>query len=217
MKLGEGVMRGRGKSTVAALACGVGLLLTGCLGPYATPESTLPASTQSTTVSPASGGAASASKVPASNPPVTGTTGGNDPTVMPTSASVTVFYIAQGDAGTSGPALGCGDSAVAVTSATIMFTDPVEGALRTLLANHAAQIGQSGLSNALWQSSLSVDSVDRSGGTITAQLSGTLTLGGECDIPRAEQQLLRTAQQAAGAPVAIIVNGKALSDALSLK
>ncbi|MHA7270222.1 GerMN domain-containing protein [Arthrobacter sp. HLT1-20] len=213
-------MRGNGQAAVLALVCGIVLLLTGCMSPFVTPESTLPATTQSPVGNPSSGGAASGSQGPASSLPEiseTGDLGGNEPTVMPTSASVTVFYIAQGDSGTAGSTLGCGDSVVAVTSATVTFTDPVEGALRTLLANHSAQLGQSGLSNALWQSALKVDSVDRSGSNITAQLSGTLTLAGECDIPRVEQQLLRTAQQAAGAPVAITVNGKTLSDALSLK
>lgn len=136
---------------------------------------------------------------------------------MATSASVTLFFIAEGDAGISGPAVGCGDSAISVTSQTVTYTDPVEGALRTLLTNHAAHIGQSGLRNALADSRLIVDSVDRSGTTITAHLSGTLSVAGECDIPRIEQQLLLTAQQAAGPPVGITINGKTLSEALSLK
>lgn len=130
---------------------------------------------------------------------------------------MTLFFIAEGDAGVSGPAVGCGDSAVAVTSQTVTYTDPVEGALRTLLNNHAAHIGLSGLRNALADSRLSVDSVDRTGTSMTAHLSGTLSLAGECDIPRFEQQLLLTAQQAAGKPVAITINGKTLTEALSLK
>ncbi|MEV8180691.1 GerMN domain-containing protein [Specibacter sp. NPDC078692] len=130
---------------------------------------------------------------------------------------MTLFFIAEGDAGISGPMVGCGDSAVAVSSQTITYTDPIEGALRTLLSNHAAHIGQSGLRNALSDSRLSVDSVDRTGTTVTAHLSGTMSLAGECDIPRLEQQLLLTAQQAAGTPVAITINGKTLSEALSLK
>lgn len=130
---------------------------------------------------------------------------------------MTLFFIAEGDAGISGPLVGCGDSAVAVSSQTITYTDPVEGALRTLLSNHAAHIGQSGLRNALSDSRLSVDSVDRTGTTVTAYLSGTISLAGECDIPRLEQQLLLTAEQAAGTPVAITINGKTLSEALSLK
>ncbi|MHA7305569.1 hypothetical protein ACX80E_10035 [Arthrobacter sp. TMN-49] len=217
-------MREGGKTSAAVLTCGMVLLLTGCTGGLpAALESTDTVTTQSPAGAPTPAGEVSATRAATSSPgaastrEATSATGGNDPTVMTTSASVTVFYIAQGDAGTAESTLGCGDSAVAVTSQTVTFTDPVEGALRTLLANHSATIGQSGLSNALWQSQLRVDSVDRSTNTITAQLSGTLTLGGECDIPRVDQQLLRTAAQAAGAPVAIFVNGKTLSDALSLK
>jgi hypothetical protein len=136
---------------------------------------------------------------------------------MPTTASATLYYIAQGDGGVSGPPVGCGDSAVAVTSAAISFTDPVEGALRTLLEDHSQHLGQSGLDNALWRSRLAVQSVTRTGASITAHLVGTLKMGGECDIPRVEQQLLLTAKDAAGAPVAITINGKTLSQALSLK
>lgn len=142
---------------------------------------------------------------------------GGEPTVLPTTASVTIYYIAEGDGGVSGPAVGCGDSAVAVTSPAISFTDPVAAALGVLLATDTMEIGQSGLRNALWQSDLTVVSVDRSGNTIAANLEGTLKLAGECDIPRAEEQLLLTAQTAAGAPVAITVNGKPLAEALSLK
>ena len=172
------------------------------------PRTTAPSTTATLPATTPSGGA-SASQPPPSDQPA--------PTVIPTSASVTLFFIAEGDAGVSGPMVGCGDSAVAVSSQTITYTDPVEGALRTLLSNHAAHIGQSGLRNALSDSRLSVDSVDRTGTTVTAHLSGTMSLAGECDIPRLEQQLLLTAQQAAGTPVAITINGKTLSEALSLK
>ena len=161
---------------------------------------------------PADGGGAS--QVPAASAPPAA---GDGPTVMPTTASATLYYIAQGDGGVSGPPVGCGDSAVAVTSAAISFTDPVEGALRTLLADHSQHLGQSGLDNALWRSRLAVQSVTRTGASITAHLVGTLKMGGECDIPRVEQQLLLTAKDAAGAPVAITINGKTLSQALSLK
>lgn len=195
---------------VLALMAGGALALGGCTGGQ--PEGVPPSAPVQSTISPAPGIPAtggSASPVPASST--------QNPTVLPTSASVTVFYIAVDDGGTSGATVGCGDSAVAVTSQAISFTDPVEAALRTLLANDSEEIGQSGLRNALWPSDLAVTSVDRSGSTVTAHLDGTLMLGGECDIPRVEQQLLHTAQRAAGVPVAITINGKTLSDALSLK
>lgn len=212
-------MRSMGKWSILATLAGVALILGGCSGsptpsetsadPPATAASSAPSASGTTTAIEET----SESQAPQSNLPVDSP----DPTVLPKNASVTLFYIAEGDGGVSGPAVGCGDSAVAVTSPAITFTDPVEGALRTLLADHSQQIGQSGLSNTLWQSQLGVDSIDRAGSTITAHLTGTLLMGGTCDIPRVEQQLLLTAERAAGAPVAITINGKKLSKALSLK
>ncbi|WP_425865071.1 GerMN domain-containing protein [Arthrobacter sp. TWP1-1] len=195
---------------VLTLAMGAALILGGCTGgtPYGAP----PASSSAATVTPsapAGGETAAPSPVPTSNLP--------EPTVLPTNASVITYFIAVGDGGTAGPLVGCGDSAVAVTSPSVSFTDPVEAALRTLLASHTEQLGQSGLRNALWQSTLAVTSIDRSGSAITAHLDGSLAVAGECDIPRIEQQLLLTAQEAAGGPVAITINGKPLSEALSLK
>lgn len=225
-------MRRTGRLSFLALVAGAPLLLSGCTS--TPPVSTATAASSSSSTAPtatATGPIPSIPAVPtdptAAFPSPTGSRSGNasqapssnapQPTVMATSASVTLFFIAEGDAGTSGPAVGCGDSAISVTSQTVTYTDPVEGALRTLLANHAAHIGQSGLRNALADARLTVDSVDRSGTTITAHLSGTLSLAGECDIPRVEQQLLLTAQQAAGTTVAITINGKTLTEALSLK
>lgn len=217
-------MGGLKKTSLLVFFASAALFVGGCTGTspddsQAPLTATSLTSTPPRTISaPPSGTNSVGSSAPASageENPATGSE--NEPTVLPTQASVTVFYIAVGDGGTSGPAVGCGDSAVAVTSATITYTDPVEGALRTLLANHAQEIGQSGLSNALWRSELAVASVERSGASITAHLNGTLSIGGECDNPRIEQQLLLTAQQAAGAPVTITINGKTLSEALSLK
>lgn len=202
-----------GKWTITAALATAALILAGCTG-NPTPSVTTPApATTATSETTMPGAATSAGLAPASNLP----TDSMEPTVLPKNASVTLFYIAMADGGTSGPTVGCGDSAVAVTSPAVSFTDPVEGALRTLLENHSEEIGQSGLMNTLWQSRLTVESVDRSGSTVTAHLVGTLTMGGECDIPRVEQQLSLTAQQGAGKPVSITINGKTLSEALSLK
>lgn len=225
-------MRRTGRLSFLTLVAGASLVLGGCTStPPTSPETTVSSTSSRAPSAPAPSGSMPAATVPAdptaAGPAPTASDGGSasqapssnapQPTVMATSASVTLFFIAEGDAGISGPAVGCGDSAISVTSQTVTYTDPVEGALRTLLANHAAHIGQSGLRNALADARLTVDSVDRSGTTTTAHLSGTLSLAGECDIPRVEQQLLLTAQQAAGTPVAITINGKTLTEALSLK
>lgn len=206
-------MHGRGRFSAMAFAAGAALVLAGCAVP--SPGAGPSTATPSTPATTAPAGGPGASQVPASDvetqPPKT------QPTVLPTNASVTVFYIAQGDGGAGGPDVGCGDSAIPVTSPTISYTDPVEGALRTLLANREQQIGQSGLENTLWQSHLAVGSIERSGTTITANLTGTLSMGGECDIPRVEAQLQLTANTAAGSVVSITINGKTLSEALSLR
>ncbi|MGO4384029.1 hypothetical protein AB4Y80_07350 [Specibacter sp. RAF43] len=206
-------MAGTRTHLLLALVAGAALAVGGCTATTARPSpsaSGLPTASASGTPTPAPASSPPASSPPASSPPA-------EPTVMPTTASATLFYVAIGDNGVAGPMVGCGDSAVAVTSAAITYTDPVEGALRALLANHTRAVGASGLDNTLWQSRLAVASVDRSGATVTAHLSGTLTMGGECDIPRIEQQLMLTAERAAGAPVAITINGKTLTEALSLK
>ncbi|WP_343318904.1 hypothetical protein AAFM46_00415 [Arthrobacter sp. TMP15] len=211
-------MRRRTMCSALALLAGAALILVGCTGTVPSDVAS-GSSLSSSAVAPGTPLATAtdgASATLSANPPEP-TSPSSKPAPSPTSASLTLFYIAQDDGGTSGPVVGCGDSAVATTSPSVTFSDPVEGALRTLLENHSEEVGQSGLHNALWNSELSVSAIERSGGTVTAQLRGTLILGGECDIPRVEQQLLLTAGQAEGAPVAITINGKTLSEALSLK
>lgn len=206
-------------SSILALMAGAALILGGGGCAARAPAGTQPGPTvPAASATPTGGAPATASPVPASTAAeLPATTGESGPTVLPTIASVTAFYIAEGDGGISGPAFGCGDSAVAVTSPAISFTDPVEAAFRTLLENKDMEVGESGLRNALWQSDLSVKSVDRSGPTLMVNLEGTLRMAGECDIPRAQIQLLLTAQQAAGVPIEIMVNGELLADALGLK
>ncbi len=203
------------KASELALLAGMALALAAC-GPAeglgSEPTTTMPAAVSASI-------AAETAGTPAETTPSSGDTPTAEagPTVLPTNASVTTFYVAVGDDGTSGPIGGCGDSLVAATSPTISFTDPVEGALRTLLENHEMEVGESGLLNALWQSNLTVASVDRSTSPIVANLEGTLKLGGECDNPRAQLQLLLTAQQAAGVPIDVMINGQPMAEALSLK
>ncbi|WP_150117201.1 hypothetical protein [Arthrobacter sp. ERGS1:01] len=206
-------MGGRRRILAVAALAGAVLVVAGCSGPSvvatrADGASPAPASAASGTTDSAASDSAAADGTD---------TAGADPTVMATTASVTVYYVAPGDGGETGILVGCGDSAVAVTSGAISFTDPVEGALRILLADHQEQVGESGLDNALWASRLSVKNIDRSGTVITVNLVGTLVPGGACDIPRIDQQILLTARVAAGGPVDVTVNGKTLSAALGRK
>jgi hypothetical protein len=130
--------------------------------------------------------------------------------------TVQVFLIAMEDQGRSGLLVGCGDSAVAVTIHVPYTTGMLRAALTSLLAIHNQYYGESGLYNALYQSHLAVGDVTISSGTATIHLSGTLTLGGECDSPRVEAQLKQTALQFSTVhSVSIFINDRPLEDLLS--
>ncbi len=145
------------------------------------------------------------------------------PVEAPTSAPagpqlVKVYLIAVGDNGVSGDLIGCGDSAVAVDVEIAPTQGVLKAAFQALLSIKTRDYGQSGLYNALYQSSLQLDSVKIENGTATINLSGSLLLGGECDNPRVEAQLTKTALQFVTVKqVSIFINGKPLKDVLSLK
>lgn len=140
------------------------------------------------------------------------------PTATPMTSSLTIYYIAVGDAGRSGVAAGCGDSAVATYTSPVRQTDPVGSAIQTLLANHHRYVGQSGLLNALYQSTLAYRGHRMSGPTVLLYLTGTFRIGGVCDIPRVKAQLEYTAMKAAHASRAVVYVGtQTIDQALSLK
>ena len=168
--------------------------------PTATPIRPAPASTV----------AASPTVVPAANTPIS-----EPPTPTRTFAgrtmTVKAYMIARGDGGASGPKIGCGDSAVAVNRTVPYSTMPLTDAMKELLTIHDPFYGQSGLYNALNASRLQVESVALSGGVATIRLTGTVSIAGDCDDPRFEAQLRRTALQFASVRVAnIFINGKGL-------
>ncbi|WP_235779774.1 hypothetical protein [Sinomonas notoginsengisoli] len=100
----------------------------------------------------------------------------------------------------------------------VTFRDKVGPSLSRLFANKNEMIGQSGLVNALHSSDLTYQGGSFDGITITVYLTGSFALGGVCDIPRVEAQINLTAATAAGArDAAVIVNGRPLAEALSLK
>lgn len=129
-----------------------------------------------------------------------------------------IYYVAIGDGGASGKKIGCDDSLVAVNTASVTTNDAIKSSMKTLLANHKKDYGQSGLYNALYQSKLTFQSSTINDDTVAVALSGTITQGGECDAPRVQAQLEQTAATAAGVKDAeITVNGTSLKDVLSLK
>ncbi|WP_440165178.1 hypothetical protein [Arthrobacter sp. SAFR-044] len=181
-------------------------------GATTTATPTTPGSTSAAPTTPA---AAPPSSVPTSPPP----TQEPAPTGLPEQvAPLTVYYVAVGDNGVSGPMIGCGDSLVATTTAPVRFTDQVGPSVGTLLANKSRDVGLSGLINALYQSNLTYLGGELNGSTISIWLSGQFMLGGVCDVPRAKAQLEYTAMAASGATNAqVFVNGRPIDEVLSLK
>jgi hypothetical protein len=139
-------------------------------------------------------------------------------TTAPGSQPVHVYLIAVGDNGKSGKMVGCGDSAVAVTVMVPHTTAVLRASLEALLAIKQQFYGESGLDNALYASTLQLQSLSLSGGKAVVHLTGTLSLGGECDNPRVQAQLEQTVLQFSTVKQAdIYINGKTLAQALSLK
>ena len=109
--------------------------------------------------------------------------------------TVKVFLLALEDDGRSGKKIGCNDSAVAVARTVPRTTAPLSAAIRELVTLRVRTYGQSGLYNALYQSSLMVDRVAIVNGVAEIHLSGTFRSGGACDNPRIEAQIKETAFQ----------------------
>lgn len=132
------------------------------------------------------------------------------------STSVRIYLIAIGDNGKAGPRIGCGDSLIAVTRPIPPTQAPLSAALRVLLNNHHAHYGQSGLYNALYQSTLHLQKATVTKGKAVVHLTGRLNLRGVCDDPRARAQLRRTVRQFPTVrSVAIYVNNVPLWKVLS--
>jgi hypothetical protein len=148
------------------------------------------------------------------SPPASAPTVNNTTVTQP----LKMYMVAVDDNGKSGDLIGCGDSAVSVTTEDVTTSDVIKATMERLLANKKQYYGESGLYNALYKSSLTYISSSVSGDTVTVKLSGTFSLGGECDNPRVQAQLEQTAKAAASVTkVAIFVNDKPLDEVLSLK
>lgn len=140
------------------------------------------------------------------------------PIPLPSGAQPPGYYlIAPDDNGQSGPAVGCGDSAVFVTTGNPSSGDPATDlrfALGAMLAYRASASG-SGLINAFEDSALTVQNVTVNGDYAEVALSGNLTLGGACAAPRIEAQILLTIFELPEIESALItVNGRNLKQAL---
>lgn len=131
---------------------------------------------------------------------------------------LTLYYIAIGDNGQSGEKIGCGDSAVAITTADVTTDDVVKSTFEKLLSNKNQWYGESGLYNVLYNSNLAFVSSTKSGDKVTVNLTGSLSLAGECDNPRVQAELEMAAKKAANVTnVDIFINSIPLNEVLSLK
>lgn len=113
------------------------------------------------------------------------------------STTVEVAYIALEDNGANGPLVGCGDSEILTEetlSGKLNTKDRIKAALENLFANKDQVLGGSGLYNALYQSTLVVDSVKVDGTNLTVEISGETQSGGVCDDPRIVQQIRATVE-----------------------
>ena len=141
------------------------------------------------------------------------------PTSTPSqgAASIKIFLIALDDNGTTGKKIGCNDSAISV----VINIEPSLAVLKASLnelfkLEGQRQYGLSGLYNSLYQSHLVIDSLNIVNREAIIKLSGTLTSGGVCDVPRIKAQLEETALQFNTIDrVSIFINGIPLSQLLS--
>lgn len=132
-------------------------------------------------------------------------------------STLEIAYIALDDNGASGPLVGCGDSEILTEKAVdgeLSMKERIQKALEILFANKEQFLGESGLYNALYQSTLTVDSITIQDGEVTVELSGDSMSGGECDDPRMVQQIRGTVENNIDSEkkltVTIILNGKPL-------
>ena len=156
------------------------------------------------------------------SPTSTTTAGLSDPgvdevqTQNPETIIVGIGLIALEDNGASGKAIGCNDSVVLVEQEVPYTVATLSAALSALLSVDESTHTQSGLYNALANSSLAIDELEIEDGVATLELTGSLSLGGVCDNPRVEAQLEETMLQFETVDEAVIlINGEPLEEALS--
>ena len=135
--------------------------------------------------------------------------GGVPAAAAPAAEQARMYLVSLNDTSGSGGAIGCGDSLVPVTieitPAAATTEARIAAALGRLFALNDQFYGQSGLYHALYQSDLVVDQVELQGGIAVVHLSGTLSVGGVCDEPRVEGQIVATARQFPGLANTLVI------------
>ena len=200
------------------------LALVGCFGSAPTPTRVPPspivfATNVVATPLPTNPSPPTDAPVPTLSPtPSVKTTPTHAAVVPANSMRVKIFMIAQNDAGKLGKKIGCDDSVVAVERIIPLTNSVLRASLNELLSVRDQNYGQSGLYNALYQSTLKLDDVTLVASKATIFLSGKVLLGGVCDNPRVDAQIKETALQFSTVKqVSILVNKIPLEQILSGK
>ena len=129
-----------------------------------------------------------------------------------------IYMVALEDNGTGGKKIGCGDSLIPVKREIDREQGVLTAALTDQLSQKEQYYGESGLYNALYRSSLTLEKATITNGVADIRISGKLSLGGVCDDPRVEEMLNGVALQFPTIRQAnILLNGVPLHDALSEK
>ena len=137
--------------------------------------------------------------------------------------SYKMFLITPEKISRNGEKIGCGDGIISVPvfneDKVDTITDKLTSAYNQLLNFKTTKPPADDQVNALANSDLKLDSVDFKDGKATVNISGQLSLGGVCDNPRVEAQLMTTGLQFSTevTDLEINLNGKPLKEALSLK
>ena len=141
----------------------------------------------------------------------------------PTPPQFKMFFITPDKVSRNGQKIGCGDGIISepvfLDQKFETINDKLTGAYNQLLNYKDSPVPGEGEMNALANSTLKLDSVDFKDGKATINISGQLSLGGVCDNPRVEAQLMTTGLQFSSDVTDLVVNlnGKPLTEALSLK
>jgi hypothetical protein len=129
-----------------------------------------------------------------------------------------IYLVAMDDNGQSGMLVGCGDSLIPVTvdvTAAATTEGKIRAALEHLLALRDPFYGQSGLYNALYENTLTIEKVEVQNGVAGVTLSGEHHSRGTCDDPRIQGQIEQTILHVPGITrVVVILNGGPLVDAI---
>jgi hypothetical protein len=133
-----------------------------------------------------------------------------------TSTKAKMYLVKLNDDGLNGIKVGCGDSLVFIERFTPSGSSALITNLQALL-NLKTQIEpNTSYYNAVYQSSLHIDSATIDNGLAEVRLSGTVQLGGVCDDPRFTEQLRQTVLNSPGVMTAdITINGQTLEQITS--